>query len=226
MAPSQKYRGLYDRYGSIGGLSTPLRNKYLSLRENVLPHLRGPVLEVGCGQGELLGLCGEVGIDARGCDISPEMVAACRSRGLPVDQVEDTLAYLKAAEPWDTLVLVDVLEHMTRDEALDVARIARSRGKRMVVQVPNMASPFASLNLYHDLTHEWAYTEASINQLLRLAGFGHIRVLPVDHPPVGLQHVRKLLRRGFYAGLWWLLMIDQPNRSRILTPNLLAIAEP
>ena len=221
----KEYRSLYDHYGSIGGLSSRVRNKSLSLRANVLPHLFGRVLEVGCGQGELLSLCQEAHIDARGCDVSPEMVEACVSRGLRVELVEDTVRYLQSGQSWDTLVLVDVLEHMTRDEALALARVAQTRGKRLVVQVPNMASPFAALNFYHDLTHEWAYTESSMGQLLRLAGFSAIRVVPVDHAAIGLQRVRRALRRVFYAILWLFLVVDQPSRSSILTPNLLAVAD-
>jgi hypothetical protein len=153
------------------------------------------------------------------------MVAACQSRGLAVDRVTDTVAFLRTCDAWETLVLVDVLEHLTRNEALEVARIARQRGKRIVIQVPNMASPFATLNFYHDLTHEWAYTEASIAQLLHLAGFLNVKVFAVQHPLVGLQRVRALARQVFYVLLWPILVIDQPNRSRVLTPNLLAVAD-
>ena len=45
------------------------------------------VLDVGCGEGELLDLLRrEKGVDGRGLEISPQGVAACLARGLSVMQ--------------------------------------------------------------------------------------------------------------------------------------------
>src|SRR5919198_340453 len=41
-----------------------------------------PVLDVGCGRGELLGLLREAGVDARGIDADADMVAYARGDGL------------------------------------------------------------------------------------------------------------------------------------------------
>src|SRR5215831_3974735 len=53
-----------------------------------------PVLDVGCGRGELLGLLREAGIQARGVDADADMVAYARGEGLEVEQA-DALAYLE-----------------------------------------------------------------------------------------------------------------------------------
>src|ERR671928_189476 len=45
-----------------------------------------PVLDVGCGRGELVGLLREAGIEARGVDADADMVAFARGEGLPVEQ--------------------------------------------------------------------------------------------------------------------------------------------
>src|SRR5262249_30178273 len=55
----------------------------------------GRVLDVGCGRGEFLELCREGGIDARGIDLDPAMVARCRQAGLAAEEA-DALAYLDA----------------------------------------------------------------------------------------------------------------------------------
>lgn len=182
-------------------------------------------MEIGCGQGELLKICVNAGLKVRGWDVSAQMVEACRQQGLPAELVDDALVALETCDPWDTLVLVDVLEHFTRDEALSLVRIARARGQRLVIQVPNMASPFAPLNLYHDLTHEWAYTEASIGQLLKLGGFEKYKVLPAEYPRRGIYRVRSTLRHMYYWLVMLVLVVDQPNRSKVLTPNLIAVAD-
>lgn len=42
--------------------------------------LRGPVVEVGCGPGRMTGQLAELGLDVRGIDLSPAMVAEARRR--------------------------------------------------------------------------------------------------------------------------------------------------
>ena len=61
------------------------------VRELVEPYVEllrghGPLLDVGCGRGELLQLLGEAGIEARGVDSDEGMVERARRRGLEVDQ--------------------------------------------------------------------------------------------------------------------------------------------
>ncbi len=56
-----------------------------------------PVLDVGCGRGELLGLLREAGVDARGVDADADMVAYARGEGLDVEQA-DALAYLESLD--------------------------------------------------------------------------------------------------------------------------------
>jgi hypothetical protein len=94
--------------------------------------------------------------------------------------------------------MIDVLEHFTRPEALELAETIRTRALapqgRLIIQVPNMQSPFATLNLYHDITHQWAYTEASLRQLLRSAGFRKVQCCPQNYPMTGTYIPRQLLR--------------------------------
>src|SRR5207253_8722927 len=56
-----------------------------------------PVLDVGCGRGEFLGLLREAGLEARGVDADADMVAYARGEGLEVEQA-DALAYLEAVQ--------------------------------------------------------------------------------------------------------------------------------
>ena len=59
-----------------------------------------PVLDVGCGRGELLGLLRDAGIEAQGVDADADMVAYARGEGLDVEQA-DALAYLEALPDGD-----------------------------------------------------------------------------------------------------------------------------
>src|SRR5262249_55471751 len=64
-------------------------------RDEELPRLRrmwadwppppgGLVAEIGCGYGVMMGILGEEGFRARGCEPSERAVVACRARGLDV----------------------------------------------------------------------------------------------------------------------------------------------
>ncbi len=236
MVQKQDYRSkVYDTYGSVSGLNSYLSSKYSNLSQNIAPHLRnyarkGNLLDIGSGQGELLFLCRELGLESEGVDISPELVKSCAERGLKVTLTSDLFAYLKNVPRNDKMIvtLIDVLEHFTKAEAIELldiihAYVLHPNGK-VIIQVPNMQNPFAALNFFHDLTHEWAYTEHSISQLLGIAGFKDIKVLPSDYPMVGMYVVRHWLRMLYYSYLRAILLIDTPNRSSIITPNLIAVA--
>jgi len=47
-----------------------------------------PVLDAGCGRGELLGLLRDAGVEARGIDADGDMVAYARGDGLEVEQAD------------------------------------------------------------------------------------------------------------------------------------------
>lgn len=230
MAHRQK---VYATYSSVSGLNQPLQSKYQSLARNLTPHLKqatGKLLDIGSGQGEMLELCRDLDLDAEGIDVSVELVQSCISRGLNVTLIRDLPFFLKACSRQYALVsMIDVLEHLTKTEAFEVVDLIHSyalqTNGKLIVQVPNMQSPFAALNLYHDLTHEWSYTEASLTQLLKSVGFKKVQAYPQEYPMSGLYIVRHVLRTVLYSLFRAMLAIDQPNRGKILTPNLIAVAE-
>jgi 2-polyprenyl-3-methyl-5-hydroxy-6-metoxy-1,4-benzoquinol methylase len=227
-------RAIYEKYASHSGLSQPLKSKYQSLARNVGPLLaaqrnRGTLLDIGSGQGELLTLCGTLGIDAEGVDLAREEVDSCVQRGLKVTLIEDLGRYLAEVDRrWDVVSMIDVIEHFTKSEAFELLQLVRGvlkPGGRVILQTPNMQNPFAPLNLFHDLTHEWAYTEASIEQLLLACGFQKIQTRPAEYPARGTYYLRTFLRGLMYLFVRLLLAVDQPNRRRVLTPNMIAVAE-
>src|SRR5437762_14078241 len=57
---------------------------------------RGPVLDIGCGRGEILELMRDAGIEAHGVDLSTESVARRRQKGLAVEQ-DALFDYLREA---------------------------------------------------------------------------------------------------------------------------------
>lgn len=86
------------------------------------------VLDVGCGEGDLMALLiAERGVAARGLEISPEGVSACMARGLAVvqgDADQDLAVYPDDA--FDAAILSKTLQEMRRPRGVleALARVA------------------------------------------------------------------------------------------------------
>ena len=77
-----------------------MRGSTRSVRERQRAYLddfreAAPVLDIGCGRGELLVLLREAGVEARGVDADADMVAYARGEGLDVAQ-GDAVAHLES----------------------------------------------------------------------------------------------------------------------------------
>ncbi len=147
-------------------------------------HLRGRVLDIGCGIGDL------VRFRARtiGVDVNSKAVAYCRSRGLDVQQMEPDLLPFSNAE-FDGAVLDNVLEHLERPEPLlaEIHRVSRP-GASFVVGVPGEQG-FAS-----DPDHKRFYSETALMQCIQSAGF---EPLTVFHQPFRSRLLDRCFR--YYA---------------------------
>jgi O-antigen chain-terminating methyltransferase len=80
-----------------------------------------PVLDLGCGRGEMLLMLREAGVEARGVELDPALAQAARRRGL--DVVEgDALSALRELQPAScgAVTAIHLLEHLRPDETLDV----------------------------------------------------------------------------------------------------------
>lgn len=99
----------------------------------------GSVLDLGCGDGLFLSLLQEHGIVGEGVDASSEAARICEGKGFTtrVQDLSNALPYPDGS--FDTVVLLDVLEHVYDPVSLlkEAARIARTR---VVVSVPNFSS--------------------------------------------------------------------------------------
>ena len=114
----------------------------MSVREDFREILRlvrpgSRVLDVGCGEGELLELLSrEKGVEGRGLEISPEGVSACMARGLAVVQgdADDDLDYFPA-KAFDYAVLSQTLPQVRQPRHVlsELLRIA----ERAIVSLPN-----------------------------------------------------------------------------------------
>jgi 2-polyprenyl-3-methyl-5-hydroxy-6-metoxy-1,4-benzoquinol methylase len=175
----------------------------LAYRRDIRPALpgwrSGPVVDIGCGQGEFVRLLLADGYDAEGIDISPEQVAIARAAGLDRIREGDYRDVLAEREGLLAAVIAtDLLEHLAKPEVLDTFdSVAASLvpGGVFIARVPNAGSPFSGQIQHGDFTHESSFTARSVRQLAAAAGFGSVTVVPC--PPV----VHGLVSAGRVA-LW------------------------
>jgi SAM-dependent methyltransferase len=160
------------------------------------------ILEIGCGGGELLAYLGRRGFShATGIDISAEQVALARGRGVRAE-VADAFGFLGGrAGAFEAILAVDVLEHLTRDELVQLAPLlltALQPGGRLLVQTANGAGLFPRQVIYGDLTHVTIFTPQSLAQLLRPAGFVELTFYEAGPVPI---RVRGKLDMALWSGI-------------------------
>jgi 2-polyprenyl-3-methyl-5-hydroxy-6-metoxy-1,4-benzoquinol methylase len=166
------------------------------LRPLLPPPSDGPVLDIGCGQGELLRLLLADGYDAEGVDVSPEQVEIAHAAGLGRVHEGDYRDLLDGhTAKLAVVTATDVLEHLSKEEVLetfDHVAAALAPGGVFVARVPNAVSPFGGHIRYGDFTHETWFTQRSVRQLAAAAGFGSVVTLPcppLAHGPVSAARV-------------------------------------
>lgn len=221
---------LYRTYASQhvgcgGGAATALTYRR-DIRPLLPPSAAGPVIDIGCGQGELVKLLLTDGYDAQGVDVSPEQVAIAHAAGLGQVRLGDFSDILmKRRGEFAAVTATDLLEHLMKDEVLDTFdRVAEalSPGGVFVARVPNAISPLGGHVRYGDFTHESSYTARSVSQLAAAAGFCSVAVQPC--PPVahGLMSAARATAWKPLSALYKLALAAETGalRGHVVTQNL------
>src|SRR5580765_3225986 len=168
-----------------------MRGSAEQIRERQRPYVddfrdAAPVLDVGCGRGELLGLLRDAGIEARGVDADADMVAYARGEGLEVEQA-DALAHLEEL-PDGTLGGIfagQVVEHLppaTLFRLLELAARKLRPGGLLVAETINPLSPLALRSYFADLTHAQPLVPETLALLAKQAGFREVEARFLNAP--------------------------------------------
>jgi SAM-dependent methyltransferase len=192
--PGFDYGGFERRFrGDSDRVLADLKDRYFEL---LAAH--APVLDVGCGRGELLAALAEAGVAGSGVDTDPAMVAEAAARGVRVHQ-GDGLAHLRSLPEGSlgAVVAVQVLEHLPFAAVLELIDLARTRlrpGGVFVAETPNPASLIVLGNSYIlDPTHVRPLHPSLLAFVAESAGYRDVRLLfwspaedyhlrPVTHP--------------------------------------------
>jgi SAM-dependent methyltransferase len=158
------------------------------------------ILDLGCGDGKYIYFLKKEGYkNIVGLDLSEEQVEVAHSLGLEEVQRGSLDQYLDECKTkYDVVLMIDILEHLTRDQlfySLDqVYSMLKPEGV-LIAHVPNGEGIFGSRIFYGDLTHEWAFTPSSVKQLTKTIGFSSVECFE-DKPAV--YNITSFLRRVFW----------------------------
>lgn len=191
------------------------------------------ILDLGCGYGEFLYFLQSEGYtETSGIDLNPQQLEVARSLGVRNVQCCEGKEFLRSSVgQFDFISAIDVLEHVPKNqvlEFLDLVYAALRPGGRFLCQVPNLAAFYTPL-FYMDFSHETPFTGSSLKQVLQLASFENVRVVPMGPVLHGLTSaVRLVLWSAVTAGLRLIQAIEGGPRDplgSIFTAAILALAE-
>ena len=94
------------------------------------------IIDFGCGTGGYAALLRQSGFDVTAVDQNPVYVAATASLGVPAERVNGALPFPDRA--FDTLMMIEVLEHVSDDDVeavlADIRRVVR---RNVLITVPD-----------------------------------------------------------------------------------------
>jgi SAM-dependent methyltransferase len=161
------------------------------------------ILDLGCGLGGYSHALGERGFEPYGLDVVDEYVAAARELGVRADRYDGRRLPL-GDRSVDTVILIEVVEHLEHPEAL-LREAARVSSDNVLVTTPNCTQSFGSVPVEFshmlDLDHRQFFTADSLEALLR-ASFERCQV--VQSHPLDPMLANLVLPRGLgrvYRGM-------------------------
>ncbi|GAP95138.1 class I SAM-dependent methyltransferase [Leptolyngbya sp. NIES-2104] len=200
-----------------------------------------PAIDIGCGMGFAILALQKLGFTSvTGIDTDTQQIKACKKRGLAVEQVSNTIAYLdQFPNRFGLVLMLDVLEHIPVKQQIAVIRSIHASlkpGGQLILQVPNANSLMGVRTRYMDFTHCSTFTEHSLRFVLLNSGFSQVDIgdaHPAKRPSLRLwkqiarQRMIQFLHRSIVRALWRQVLTAEFGESAKQIPidiNLRAIA--
>jgi len=183
------------------------------------------VLELGSGTGEFLSYLSAKKVarlqgveqDTRAIQV---MDGPLKTK-VHVGDIREYLAQNAGSERFDRVVMLDVLEHFSVQDGVQLLaeiKAVLAPDGLVVVRVPNMGSPLGGIAQHGDLTHKASYTSVSLEQLGQAAGFNTKATIA--------QNRGSPFRRVAEDCPFWVLSKILSNAQVIWSMNIIVIYRP
>lgn len=189
------------------------------------------ILDIGCGMGHFLNYMDRKGYkNAKGVDISEEQVEYCKKNvASQAIKIDNLIGYLSENKNhFDLIVMNDVIEHLAKNEIIDVLKSLRkalSDKGVFLIRTINCAGFFGSYFRYADFTHESSFSEDSLLFCLKMADFSEIEIKAEKQPAYGVLSMVRIIMLKFLHLLWRVkYYIAFGAKSPVCTGMLIAIA--
>lgn len=194
------YTSAQTRISNVDGIRQHAQAQFDALRTTILPHLpvnkSAAILDAGCGYGALLLLLKNEGYtNVHGIDISSEQVATAHALGLNDVVCGDLLDSGLLQKHWDVVIMLDVIEHLRRSEALAALHAIHEAlvpGGVFLARTPNVDGLMGTVLSFGDVTHEMHLNPLSAKELMAATPFTDVGVVGI--PPTGGSALVRFLR--------------------------------
>lgn len=224
------YTTTQTRSTDMASLQAAVASEHRSLLSSIIPHLpsnrQSSILDAGCGYGAMLLLLQQLGYThTKGVDISAEQVSIARKLGVLNIQQGALTDALNGDDVYDAVLMMDVIEHLTRSEALDTLVAIHKclkPGGVLVMRTPNVDGMHGTVLSYGDVTHEMHLNVLSVREIFASLPYGSVDTygyhateanpLRAILRAVALRLVRACRRvSAFAAGVSYGMFLDSPN---------------
>lgn len=196
-----------------------------------IPQKEYAVLEIGPGTGEFIAFLNSRGITNIDIADLDKPVLDYIKKKFKIRSAILTRNLSKATEyrKYDTILMLQVFEHIPRDQYKSVVKKLNSilkPGGKLIMTVPNGGNPLNLIERYHDLQHENAFTEDSLRELPNYCDtqFESIVVEPFSIPITStVNAIRILFQKLLHILVIVLIIVNGGVYQRIMTPNITAV---
>ncbi len=225
---------------AIGNAKTLTRKKeYISYNfgkdiDHRLKKKMSSVLEIGPGFGDFVEYVAEKkvkNIDIVDNDKSLTQFIQKKYKTRHVFLTNKLQSLKRKLDHYDVIMMTQVLEHIPKKAHVSVIRTLVGHLKKnglLIITVPNIGNPLAIFERYYDYTHELAFTEHSLEQMIDFCGLKHIqiRVQPFNIPPYSLVNIiRIVLQKTLHVLFKLFYIVNGGVYPHILTTNITLLIE-
>lgn len=192
------------------------------------------VLEIGPGFGEFIEYCADREIENIDIVEKDRSVIAFLKKTYKIRNIflnQNIWEIDGKLDMYDVIMMTQVLEHIPVTNHMQVIKTLYNHlnvNGALIITVPNIGNPLATFERYYDYTHQTAFTEHSLEQMIDFANLknAQIALQPFRIPPTStINIVRGVLQSLLHLFFKFLYIVNGGVYPHILTTNISLIIE-